>query len=383
MNVLHQEPNWGLVTDHYKEPQTFADLLSLLIPQTPKGDSEDRAVLAWKEKEFYKEENIIPLIHYALDKIEHLPKFHKDEILTILRIVRLCQEVKWYEEAYRIMNEQKLIQFVKTSMAYDEWDLVTKVVAWNYLIVKRKVSELEQEDTLIWERVKFDEEWIHEYESFLSNKLVLDFMFFYICKQAKFMNKSQLDEGIMNLAVYCNTYIYDIYIYGLTKKYKKCIEFLAYYEPSRAVLACQRAVFTQLADMIDSPVGLESDDFVFEIKEMIQYMDLELIQKYELFLGKLLSYIPFFEMIKVQQQVYYFEELIYICKGIGYKEDLLRHYIFSQFSSKFALFIRPFLKYKRYAMIHEILFYWCTTEQRKNLEARYNLNFIYEQYACG
>ena len=40
-------------------------------------------------------------------------------------------------------------------------------------------------------------------------------------------------------------------------------------------------------------------------------------------------------------------------------------------------------KNKRYATIHDILFYWCDDEQRMSLEKKYNLSFIYEKYACG
>ncbi|MEH7853719.1 DUF3965 domain-containing protein, partial [Bacillus thuringiensis] len=46
-------------------------------------------------------------------------------------------------------------------------------------------------------------------------------------------------------------------------------------------------------------------------------------------------------------------------------------------------FFRLFLKNKRYATIHDILFYWCDDEQRMSLEKKDNLSFIYEKYACG
>lgn len=119
------------------------------------------------------------------------------------------------------------------------------------------------------------------------------------------------------------------------------------------------------------------------MKEMMEHMSFEFMDKYENFIGKLLSYVPFFEMIQVPQHAYYCEELMYICKGIEYKEEMLRNYIFIQLHDCLPSFIKQFLKNKRYATIHDILFYWCDDEQRMGLEKKYNLSFIYERYACG
>ncbi|MFD0772084.1 DUF3965 domain-containing protein [Bacillus sp. CGMCC 1.60114] len=383
MTFMQTEPNWNLVTDAYEEPENFADLFSLLIPERPKGEGKERTILAWKEKEFYKKENLIPFILYGMKRLHDLPKFHKDEMPTLVRIVRLCQEVGWYQEAYRFMVAEGLEEFVQTSLEYESWDVFTQVVAWNYLIIKQKVAELESNDYFIWERIKFNVECIEKYKVLLSHKEMFEFMLLYLCKQAKTLSKEQLDENLMGLAIYCNTYIYDLYTLDLLKKYRKCTDFLTYYEPSRAVVACQHAVIAQISDHLNPLKTTHVDDYLFVIKEIMEYMSFEFMKKYEHFIGKLLSYVPFFEMIQVPQHVYYCEELMYICKGIGYKEELLRHYIFIQLLNCFPSFIKQFLKNKRYASIHDILFYWCSDEQRMNLEQKYNLSFIYEQYACG
>ncbi|PEA55186.1 hypothetical protein CON64_09165 [Bacillus pseudomycoides] len=383
MTIMQPEPNWNLVTDTYTEPENFADLLALLIPEYPKGEGKERTILAWKEKEFYKKENLIPFILYGMKKIHNLPKFHKDEMPTLVRIIRLFQEVGWYQQAYTFMVAEGLEEFVQTSLEYESWDVFTQVVAWNYLIIKQKVMELESNDDFIWERIKFNVECIEKYKTLLSHKEMMEFMFLFLCKQAKALSKEQLDENLMELAKYCNTYICDVYTLDLLKKYRKCTDFLTYYEPSRAVVACQRAVIAQISDHLNPLKTTHVDDYLFVIKEMMEHMSFEFITKYEHFIGKLLSYIPFFGMIQVPQQMYYCEELMHICKGIGYKEELLRNYIFIQLPNCFPSFIKQFLKNKRYASIHDILFYWCSDEQRMNLEHKYNLSFIYEQYACG
>ncbi|WP_028402452.1 DUF3965 domain-containing protein [Ectobacillus panaciterrae] len=383
MGIPQQEPNWSLVTDYFACPETFTDLLSLLIPEAPHQNEERRTLLMWKEREFYKKENIASFIHYGIKKIPELPKFHKDELPTILRIVRLYQEIGWYEAAYQFMEEQKLIQFVHTSIEQDAWDILTQTAAWNYLIVKRKVSQIDERDHRIWEKVKFNQEWMKEYKPLLSHKEILEFTFLYICRQAKGMAKEELEENLMELAMYCNTFIDEIYKYKLIKKYAKCIAFLEKYCPNRAVIACQRAVIAQIADIFPASDCEAADDFLSEVTEILEYMDFQFSCKYEYFISKLISYIPFFEMIQVPKQVYYFEEMMYLCKGIGYKEQLLRAYVFSQLSPNFISFMKPFIYNKRYETIHEMLFYWCTAEERAELEGLYNLHKIYEMYAYG
>ncbi|MEH7456365.1 hypothetical protein CON65_19865 [Bacillus pseudomycoides] len=383
MRAVQNDPNWNLVTDTYVEPKNFADLFSLLVPCHPKGEGKERTILVWKEKEFYKEENLAPFILYGMNKMKDLPQFHKDEIPTLVRIVRLCQEIGWYKEAYKFMINQRLDEFVHTSMEYEAWDLLTQVVALNYLIIKYRVGELKHEDAEIWKRVKFNKKCIEECSELLSHKEVLEFTFFYMCKQAKILSKEQLNYDMMNLAIYCNTYLSDLYTFDLLGKYRKCTDFLSYYGPSQAVIACQKAVISQIADRLDPLKTTHVDDYLYVMKEMMEHMTIEIMNRHGHFIGKLLSYVPFFEMIQVPQHAYYCEELMYVCKGIEYKEEILRNYIFIQLHDCLPSFFKLFLKNKRYATIHDILFYWCDDEQRMSLEKKYNLSFIYEKYACG
>lgn len=374
---------WDLVTDVYMEPKNFAELFSLLVPCYPKGGKKRRTILLWKEKEFYKEENLIPFIIFGMNKVKELPQFHKDSIPTLIRIIRLCQEIGWYKEANEFMRSQGLDDFVQTSMKYETWDLLTQVVALNYLIIKYRVGELDSTAVQIWERIKFNEKCINNYSSLLSHKEVLELKFFYMCKQAKTLSKEELTNNIMNLAVYCNVFLSDLFKYDLLTKYRKCIDFLSYYGPSEAVMACQKAVLSQITDRLNPLQTTYVDDYLYVIKEMMKHMTQELMNQYEHFIGKLLSYVPFFEMIQVPQHLYYFEELMYVCKGVKYKEEILRNYLFVQLHDCLPSFMRLFLKNKRYATIHDILFYWCEDEQRMSLERKYNLSSIYEKYACG
>ncbi|EOO61597.1 hypothetical protein IKE_05871 [Bacillus cereus VD196] len=391
MTEIQLEPNWSLVTDEYVEPTNFGDLFTLLIPINSKikGNKrtaltkEERTILTWKEKEFYKKENLIPLITYSIKKAKSLPKFHKDEMPTLLRILRLCQEIGWYKQAHDFMIEEGLETFVQTSMKNTKWDVFTQAVAWNYIIIKEKLNKLDKECYYIWDRVKYNAECIEQYKLLLSHKEILEFSFYYLCKQAKTLSKSQLDNEIIFLADYCNNHIQDVYTLNLLRKYRKCADFLSYYNPSKAALACQYAVIAQISDCLNPLKTDHVDDYLFVIKEMLEHISFEFVDKNRNFIGKLLSYIPFFNMIQVPTHSQYIEEILYICKGVGYKEEILRNYVFIQIEDFFPSFTNQLVKNKRYTTIHDVLFYWCNDKQRINLEQLYNLNLIYEQYACG
>lgn len=381
--MIEYEPNWSLVTDNYKEPKNFKDLFALITPVSPRGNNKERTILKWRQKEFYKEKNIIPYIQYGMKKSFDLPKYDNDEMFALLRIVRLCQEIGWHKQAYDFMIKKELNTYIKTSIDYESWDVFTQTLAWNYLIIKKRVMELEEIDHLIWERIKFNTECIESYEPLLSHKEMFEFMFFYVCKQANRISKDKLNENVMDLSVYCNKYINEIYSLKLLSKYRKCTKYLGYYKPSPVVLACQRAVSAQISDRLNPLKTIHIDDYLFEIKEIIRCANYQFIKKYKGFIGELFSYIPSRSLIYTLHHVYYFEEIMYICKGIGYKEELLRDSIFKQLQENFSEFIKIFLQNKQFPIIHEILFYWCNYEQRMAIEEFYDLRSIYEKFACG
>jgi hypothetical protein len=383
MAIHHQEPNWSLITDHLQEPTTFTELYELLTPRCSTGNEKQRALAAWKMKEFYKKENLLPFLYYASTKIKTLPRFHKDEMPTILRVVRLYQEIGLYESAYKLMEEHNLIQFAFTSLHYEEWDPLTYAVSLNYLIVKRKVYGLEKQDHKIYEKVKFNQDWAVHYAPLLSQKELLEFYFWYIRYHAKYMSIRELEENMMEMAMYCNTYIIDIYTYDLSETYYKWIELFARCPIDYAVISAHRAVLAHLGQLADLPCAEKLDDYLYEIKELLENMHFPFLVQYESFIGKLVSYIPFYEAVKVPQQTFYFEKILYACKGIEYKEAVLRNYLFSQIPQNFSSFIRPFLRNERFQSIHEILFYWLSEQQRLDLESTYDLSKIYERYALG
>ncbi|WP_100618235.1 DUF3965 domain-containing protein [Bacillus cereus] len=391
MNAMQLKPNWSLITDEYIELNNFADLFTLLIPKNSKIKDKkrtnltwnERTVLTWEEKEFYKKENLIPLITYSMKKAKNLPKFHKDEMPTLLRIIRLCQEIGWYQQAYDFIIDEGLDIFVQTSIENETCDVFTHAVAWNYIVTKDKINKLEKKDYFIWEKIKYNSECIEKYELLVSHKEIIEFTFFYLCKQAKRLSKTELENEMMCLANYCNTYIYDIYALNLVRKYRKCTEFLSYYNPCKAVLACQRAVIAQISDCLSPLKTIHIDDYIFVIKEIIEHMSYEFANTHKNLIGKLLSYIPFYNMIQVPKHAQYSEEILYICKGIGYKEELLREYFFIQIEDCFPSLIQQLIKNESYTTIHDILFYWCNNEQRMNLEELYDLHSIYAHYACG
>ena len=107
-------------------------------------------------------------------------------------------------------------------------DLLTQSVALNYLIIKYRIGELTDRDIEIWDRVKFNEKCITDCKHLLSHKEVLNLHSF-ICKRAKSLSKEQLNSDMMSLAMYCNTFVYDLYTHDLLRKYRKCTDFLSYY----------------------------------------------------------------------------------------------------------------------------------------------------------
>ena len=142
-----------------------------------------------ERKEFYKEENLAAFIVYGMNKAKNLPQFHKDEIPTLVRILRLCQEIGWYEEANTFMVTQGLAEFVHTSLEYETGPL-TQAVALNYLIIKYRIGELTAGDVEIWDRVKFNEKCITDCKHLLSHKEVLEFTFFICVRELSHYQKS-------------------------------------------------------------------------------------------------------------------------------------------------------------------------------------------------
>lgn len=125
-----------------------------------------------------------------MNKAKKLPQFHKDEIPTLVRILRLCQEIGWYEEANDFMIAQGLAEFVHTSLEYETWDLLTQSVALNYLIIKYRIGELTDRDIEIWDRVKFNEKCITDCKHLLSHKEVLNLHSFICARERNHYQKS-------------------------------------------------------------------------------------------------------------------------------------------------------------------------------------------------
>ena len=298
MRAVQGDPNWNLVTDTYIEPNNFAELFSLLVPCHPKGEGKERTILVWKEKEFYKEENLAAFIAYGMNRVKNLPQFHKDEIPTLVRILRLCQEIGWYEEANAFMMTQGLDEFVQTSLEYETWDLLTKAVALNYLMIKYRIGELTAQDVEIWDRVKFNEKCITDCKHLLFIKKYWNLHFFICVSERKLLSKEQLNSDMMSLAMYCNTFVYDLYTHDLLRKYRSVADFLSYYGPSQAVLACQRAVLSQISDPLDPLKTTHVDDYLYVMKETEWSNDDRGNGSDGHFIGKLLSQYHFSKLSK-------------------------------------------------------------------------------------
>ena len=103
---------------------------------------------------------------------------------------------------------------------------LTQSVALNYLIIKYRIGELTDRDIEIWDRVKFNEKCITDCKHLLSHKII--YILLYV-QRAKSLSKEQLNSDMMSLAMYCNTFVYDLYTHDLLRKYRKCTDFLSYY----------------------------------------------------------------------------------------------------------------------------------------------------------
>ena len=112
-------------------------------------------------------------------------------------------------------------------------------------------------------------------------------------QESEIIIKEQLNSDMMSLAMYCNTFVYDLYTHDLLRKYRKCTDFLSYYGYSQAVLACQRAVLSQISDRLDPLKTTHVDDYLYVMKEMMEHMTIGVMDRYGHFIGKLLSYVPF------------------------------------------------------------------------------------------
>ncbi|WP_416828612.1 DUF3965 domain-containing protein [Ectobacillus polymachus] len=367
MNIVENEPNWLLVTENYEPPSSFSDLLYLLIPNRTETGRLDGQVLSWKEKEFYKKETIIPFIQFAFKKMIHLPKFNKDEMPTVLRIVRLCQETGWYGKAYELLKEQKIISFIFNSLDMNPWDNFTKAAAWNYIIVKQKAHQLEKSDELIWEKIKYDLSWKTSYDYLASEKEIIECKLLYVCRRAKEMEQSKFEEIVMELAMYCNSKIATLYTLDLVDTYKKCMNYFIKYIKNQTIIDCHYAILAQLAEFFYEPYQLIMDDYMEIMKDIMTHIDYSFYYKYKEFIGMLLSYIPFFQMIHVRKQTEYFQEVLNVSKGVSYKEEILREYVFSQVMDEKGGFLNTFYYHNCKSIIEEILTYWCTPEQRNAL----------------
>ncbi|MDG4658180.1 DUF3965 domain-containing protein [Ectobacillus antri] len=371
-------PNRSLINEQLAQPQNFTELLSLLIPQEVDENGEKSKVILWKRKEFYKQNHIRSLILHALQMIERLPRFHKDEIPVILRIVCLYQEIQEYEAGYELMKNQGLERFVYTALTHSSWDIITELTAWNYIVLKSKTVGLQDQDYDIWERIKYKFNSWKNYESFFSSKEVITFVLLFVPKE-----KSALNEHIMEAVPICNSYIDYIIHYDLLSFYETRIEQWQRCGVDNRAVICHRIILAQLSDIFsianyDSPF-----DFISECRELMLYADYEFLCSYHDIVAAFLSYIPFFNLIQVPRQVTYFEQLLKICKADEKKEEFMRRFVFSQFGHNFLSFIAPFIRNKCYGTIHDMLFYWCTEEERLRLEKIYNLQKLYEMYACG
>ncbi|UOY91969.1 DUF3965 domain-containing protein [Ectobacillus sp. JY-23] len=371
-------PNWSLVTERFAHPQNFTELLSLLMPQEVDENGEKSKVILWKKKEFYKQNHIRSLISYALQMIEQLPRFHKDEIPVILRVVRLYQEIEEYEAGYELMKSQGLERFVYTALTHSSWDIVTELAAWNYLVLKSKSVGLQDPDYDIWGRIKYKFSSWKNYEPFFSAKEVIMFVLLFIPREKKALN-----EHIMEAAWICNHYIDCVASHRLFSFYEARIKQWQKYGVDHRAVTCHRIILAQLSDIFsiadyDSPF-----EFVSECRELMLYADYEFLCNYRDIVATFLSYIPFFNLMQVPRQVTYFEQLLTICRADEKKEEFMRYFVFSQFAHNFLSFIAPFIRNKCYGTIHDMLFYWCTEEERLRLEKSYNLQKLYEMYACG
>lgn len=377
-------PNWELVTDHFQEPTTCKELATLLTPIAPTVGEQSFISLSWKKKEFYKKENILSFLSYGEKKLTEMSVIDKDHFEVTLRMMRMYREIGDNESAYRLAEEKEITSFIQTSLHFPKWDILTKTVALSYLVTKYKIHPFGEEDHQIFHRAKLSTEWMGSMNSLLTHKELFSLYLWYIRMFGNHMGEEEIDDHLMGVAVYLTNHFADLFNEETAFEYCQWVHMFSQLSIKEEIIHIHRALCTHMFDLLDAQPPEALDDYNLELKEVLENANAEFLHRYNELIGKLLSYIPYYEKYSTRMQLRYFESLLlsFIDAKDG-QVELIQHFVISQLVCNFGPFINILFKHKKVRLIESILCDWLSVEDHQFLNQAYEMEILYTTFGKG
>ncbi len=377
-------PKWELVTDTFQEPTTCKELSKLLTPATPTGNEESIISLSWKKKQFYQKENVLLFLAYAEKKLVEMSAIDKNHFEVVLRMMRLYREIDDYEAAYQLAQNKEIISFIQTSLHFSKWDTLTKTVALSYLVTKYRVLPLEEFDYQIFHRVKLDTEWIKSLDSLLTHEELFSFYLWYVKMFGNQMMKEEMDDYLMGITVYLTNHFVDLFTEKTALEYSQWVHQFSELPINKAIIHIHRALCAHFIELLGIDPTEKLDDYNVEIIELLSNADTAFLERYYETIGKLISYIPFYEKFSTRLQLRYFENLM--LSFIGFedgKAELIQNCIIPQLVSDFGTFMNYLFQHKKIRLIESILCDWLTVDDHQYLNQVYEMDVLYTTFGKG
>lgn len=371
-------PNWDLVTDSFTEPTTCRELLELLSPLEPTGDECNIVSLSWKKKHFYEHTNIKLFVDYAREKLPTLPSIDKDHFHLVLRIMRLYRAIEDYESASQLAIQYELVPYIKTSLHFQQWDDLTKYIALSYLLSKYKEGSFDEDDYTIFHRTKFDTHWLSKYNDCFTHGELLALYLWYMRKYGRTMPTPLLEDHLMGISVYINTYFVHMVNHTIAEKYSEWVNMFSQISINKTIMHVHHATTSHLTWISGAHTYLNLDDYCNEIREILLHADTEFLLRYENLIGKMISYIPFYTKYQSQSQLKSFEKLLVLLdNGNEIQEMMVRKYLIPLLIQDWDTLTSYLLKEKQVKLLRYILFTSLLEEDRDYLDSIYEMEQMY------
>lgn len=366
-------PNWNIVTDNFSEPKTCSTLLQLLTIPNNNAPSQ-----AWKKKQFYQEENLILFAEYAKEKLFQLPNTDKDYFHLILRIMYLYRMANNNLSAYEFALQNDIHTFIETTLHFKKWDNITKYISLSFLLSKYKNTEFTKEDDEIFHRVLFDTNWITHYHDCFNHEELLALYLWYIRKYGRIMEDSFAEDYLIGIATYINTYSVDLATSNVTTEYAKWVSMFSQSSLNKNSLRIHKALLSHFIYLTGTHTHLQLDEYCYEIRHILLYSDEEFINRYIDFIGKMISYVPFYTKYESVLQRKNFKQLISLIEnGTPLQVSMLQRYLIPLLIQDFDYFAMYLVKEKELAFLSYILFTIFTEEDRFLLSDKFEMEPIY------
>lgn len=373
MTKKFSTPNWDLVTDKFIEPTTCSDLLQLL--SLPRNTSPS---MSWKKKLFYHEENLTCFINFANQKLSNLSHTDKEYFHLLLRIMYLYRIANDDNSAYEFAIRNDIHTFIETTLHFKKWDDITKYIALSYLLSKYKIKNFTTEDDEIFHRVLFDIGWLSVYYDCFNHEELLTLYLWYIRKFGRTMEDDFMEDYLMGIASYANTYTVDLATSNLTNEYAKWVEMFSQSSLNKNSLLIHNALLSHFIYLTGAHTHLQLDEYCSEIRSILLYSDEEFIIRYDEFIGRMISYIPFYTKYESELQRKNFKQLISLIEhGNSVQISILQRYLIPLLIQDFDYLAMYLVKVKELEFLSYLLFTIFTEEDRTLLSDRFEMEPIY------